>query len=481
MSFETPTLSSAHGPNSQPANAPRCEPVVGSGESPHPTAAPHAAPAVPCSSNPSHPDKKALHDPAQPGPINPAGSHPKAADAGSHPHTGLFAPAHPAGPASACSDASSHPSKEESADFLDQDRVVEEVVTLCNAFGPSGYEEEVAHYIEQALPFCRSFRDAIGNVYLIPKSMKESWILLDAHMDEVGYMIQSIEANGTLRFLPLGGLNPMEVYGQQVWIETVNHRRIPAICKTIPSHYAQNTQPDFASLHLDAGFCSRQEALDAGVQPGCFAVPMTKTSFQPETGVFMGKAFDDRIGCAAMLETLRALEQRQALTYTMAAATVQEEVGERGAAALMREITRMDLKGDLSWPKAAICFEGCPADDTFEAPEHVQSAMKSGPMIRARDRSMITHPGYLAFAQSIAEKHHLPLQIAVRTGGGTNGGIYHQYNIPTIVIGIPVRYAHASAGFCAWQDVTDAVQLAVEIVCALNASFDAQHKEENNG
>lgn len=340
------------------------------------------------------------------------------------------------------------------------------ILRLSDAFGPSGLEDEVADLIVQDLPFCKTSRDSIGNLYLVPEQMKQPDILLDSHMDEVGFMVQYVQNNGTLGFLPVGGMNPEEVYGQKVRLKNTAGQSVYAVCGTVPVHYRQAAVSGFDHLSLDIGCADRSQVLAMGVEPGCFGVPDTKARLIAENGVFLGKAFDDRIGCAALIQTMIELHQMDRLQYVMGLCTVQEEVGERGSAAAVLELHPR--------PKVCICFEGCPADDTFEGEDRIQSGLRRGPMIRARDKSMITHPRLLAFARNIAREKKIPLQIAVRSGGGTNGGIYHTHNIPTLVIGIPVRYAHAAVGFCTWQDYQDGVKLAVEITAALSEYFAAE-------
>ena len=115
-----------------------------------------------------------------------------------------------------------------------------------------------------------------------------------------------------------------------------------------------------------------------------------------------------------------------------------------------------------------ICFEGCPADDTFQEPWMVQAALYKGPMLRHFDVSMITSPRFQKFALDIAQKYNIPCQESVRSGGGTDAGMIHTEGIPCIVIGIPVRYIHSSNCFCTLDDYQNAVNLAEKIVLNLN-------------
>ena len=295
------------------------------------------------------------------------------------------------------------------------------------------------------------------NTFLPLSDVKEHTILLDAHADEVGFIIQAIKNNGSLRFLPLGGWDAKNIISCPVKIRTKSGD-ITGIVASQPVHFLKdidkNKAPNFDDLVIDVATSSKQETLDLGIQIVNFAVPDVSCIFDETRQIFMGKAFDCRIGCAALIETLHRLAKEKTKASVCGLLSTQEEVGERGMLCALRKIQ----------PKLAICFEGCPADDTFEEPYMIQSALKKGPMLRYFDRSMITNPAWIQFATEIADQYHIPYQLSVRKGGGTNGGILHTHDIPTIIIGIPTRFAHASVGYCSLEDYENAVALAVRIV-----------------
>jgi putative aminopeptidase FrvX len=138
----------------------------------------------------------------------------------------------------------------------------------------------------------------------------------------------------------------------------------------------------------------------------------------------------------------------------------QEESGLRGA-----KVTAQTVQPDI-----AICFEGCPADDTVVDPYAVQTAIRKGPMLRHIDASMITNPRFQRFALDLARSKGIPVQEAVRTNGSTNGGPIHLTGkaVPVIVIGIPVRYIHTHYGIAAYSDFENSVKLAGEIIRTLD-------------
>jgi putative aminopeptidase FrvX len=177
----------------------------------------------------------------------------------------------------------------------------------------------------------------------------------------------------------------------------------------------------------------------------------------------IGKGFDNRLGCAAIIAALKELAgEKLGVTITGAFAS-QEEVGLRGAT-----VTAQWVKPDI-----AIVFEGCPADDTVVEPYAVQTAIKKGPMFRHIDARMITNPRFQRFALDTARSQGIPVQEAVRTGGSTNGGVIHLSGqaVPVVVVGIPVRYIHTHHGISAYGDFEYSVQLACGIIRSLNRSI----------
>ncbi len=215
---------------------------------------------------------------------------------------------------------------------------------------------------------------------------------------------------------------------------------------------------------IDIGAVSKEEVEKIfDIHIGAPVVPDVTFEYNEVTGVMLGKAFDNRLGCAAVLEAMNALKEESLETDIVGVLSTQEEVGERGAF-----VTRDVVKPDI-----AICFEGCPADDTFAPDYMIQTALKKGPMLRHYDCSMITNPRFQRFSLELGKKLGIPVQESVRAGGGTNGGAIHISNggVPVIVIGVPVRYIHSHHGFACIADYENSVKLAVEIVKNLNSEL----------
>lgn len=340
---------------------------------------------------------------------------------------------------------------------------IERIKGFSNAFGPSGFEDDVVAFAKEVVAdICAVQEDKMRNLYMKPKEGSRNGvsILLDAHSDEVGFIIQAVKPNGTLRFLPLGGWDVKNIIANKVRIRNRDGKLIPGVVCSKPVHFMSDGEKGrelgFEDLLIDVGASSAQEVAESyKIGIGAPVVPAVDCVYDEEHDTFIGKAFDCRIGCAAVVETLHRVAGSHA-NKVSATLSSQEEVGERGMKCVMNNVK----------PDVVICFEGCPADDTFEEDYMIQSALKKGPMLRHFDRSMITSPRFQRYALDLAREYTIPVQESVRKGGGTNGGITHTayLGVPTIIIGVPVRFAHSSYGITTRQDYEHAVQLAVKII-----------------
>ena len=361
------------------------------------------------------------------------------------------------------------------SEVIDMKRTKEQNIELIknfsNANGASGFEDEVAKFGEsQVKDICDTKIDHLRNVYISLKnnSGDKPKIWLDAHLDEVGYIVQFIRPDGLMHFLPLGGIAPVTAPATKVRVRNKEGQYIPAIITSKPPHFMstaeRNAPPAFENMLIDCGAVSDDNLKnDFKIKIAAPVVPDVDCIYDEKNDIFIGKAFDCRVGCAALVETLNQVSDEKLNVDVVATLSVQEEVGERGTHAAVQNIN-----ADI-----CICFEGCPADDTFNPEYMIQSGIKRGPMLRHFDVSMITSPTFMEYAIKIAEKYHIPMQESVRKGGGTNGKYIHisRYGVPTIVIGIPVRYIHSSHCICTLEDYNHAVDLAREIIKDLNGEI----------
>lgn len=343
------------------------------------------------------------------------------------------------------------------------------VKSLSSAFGPSGFEDAVSTLVKDEMKDMMNVKeDTLRNVRceLTGNTGSRPVMMLDAHLDEVGLIVQAIHENGTMSFLQLGRQAASSLPANRFLIQNRNGKFIPAVVALKPPHFmteAEKKMPlDISTMVLDCGSHSKEETENEfGIRMAAPASPDVQCQYDEEHDLFSGKAFDCRIGAAAEIESMKHLQKASLNIDVHAAFSAQEEVGERGVLANTRAIQ----------PDIAICFEGCPADDTFTKGAMTQTVMGKGPMLRHYDTCMITNPRFQRFALDTAVKYGIPCQESVRAGGGTDGGIIHLYDIPCIVIGIPVRYIHSSNCYACLKDVKAAADLAEKICMDLNADI----------
>jgi putative aminopeptidase FrvX len=339
---------------------------------------------------------------------------------------------------------------------------------LTDAFGPSGFEEDVVRVIHRySEPFKFSV-DAMNNVYLSLKSNtgKKPVLMLDAHTDEVGFMVQSIQTNGLISIAALGGWVMSNIPAHTVNIKTQSGTLVRGIVASKPPHFMSDAEKNaplqIENLMIDVGCTSRDEVVsNLGIQVGDPIAPDVNFEYNETTGVFFGKAFDNRLGTAAVIETMRQLAEIDELPFdVIGALATQEEVGTRGAM-----VTSQIVKPDI-----AIVFEGSPADDLYFDSQTAQCAMKKGTQIRHMDASYVSHRRLIDSAKDLANAADIPFQSAVRRKGGTNAGRIHMQNkaVPVLVLGIPSRYVHTHYNYASMDDFKATVNLAKAIAMNLD-------------
>ena len=332
------------------------------------------------------------------------------------------------------------------------------IKALSDAPGPSGFEDAVLSVVREALEgICTFEEDKVRNLYIYRRNHtgEKPVLMLDAHGDEVGFMIHSIKPDGTLRFVGLGRMDPRGLSASELLVRNTDGEYVRGIIGLRPPHFSGGNTSDsleLKSFSIDIGARSAEEARDVfRVGIGEPAVPATVCSFDERYGLFYGKAFDCRIGVAALIETLRRLDGLDLPFDVVGVISSQEEIGDRGIRVAVQKVR----------PDIAICFEGCPADDTFTEPYAIQTALKCGPMFRYMDTSVICSPRFQRWVLKVAKEWGIPAQASVREGGGNNGAVINLADggVPVVVAGVPVRYIHSMAGITAYEDFENTAEL----------------------
>ena len=339
------------------------------------------------------------------------------------------------------------------------------IAELADAPGASGFEDEVVSVARRwCAPIGELKEDFLRNLYIYRKENRGNRpvVMLDAHSDEVGLVVHSIKPNGTLRFLMLGSWNKNALIGTKVRVRNADGDYLPGIIAAKPVHFMsaaekETAASDISGMVIDVGAVSYEDAVENfRVRMGEPVVPDTKFHYDEKRDLMFGKGFDCRIGCAALIEALRRLDGKELPCDVVGVLSTQEELGPRNSKVTVHHVH----------PDIAIVMEGCPADDTFTEPYAIQTALKKGPMFRHLDVSAICAPRSQRWALDLAAKKGIPVQESVRQGGGNNAASIQTALVgaPSIVCGIPVRYAHAPNCISTWYDFEKAVEMVIALL-----------------
>lgn len=343
---------------------------------------------------------------------------------------------------------------------------------LSEAVGVSGREEAVRKVVLEAIKgHAEDIRiDAMGSVTAVKRgtaSADRPRVMIAAHMDEIGFMVTGIDGNGLIRFTNVGGVDPRILPGLRV---KVGDDLIPGVIIWTPIHMnREQNVVKISSLRIDIGATSNGSA-NGKVKRGDRVAFDTQFMELGET-MLRGKAFDDRVGCSLLVDVLQGGPYP---VDVLAAFTVQEEIGLRGA-----KVAAQTFQPDL-----ALVLEGTTAHDLpnpisdRDDQEAINPTCRvgAGPALTVMDRSMIAHPGLLNLLRRTAEENGNPYQLKTQLGGGTDAGSIHlaEAGIPSAVISMPCRYIHSPAALLSREDYAAALRLAQAFLQTV--TFDAvQH------
>ncbi|MDS9471783.1 M42 family peptidase [Sporosarcina pasteurii] len=332
--------------------------------------------------------------------------------------------------------------------------------TLTELPGAPGNEHAVRNYMRGELEKYSDevVQDNLGGIFGVRKGPEDGpRILVAGHMDEVGFMVTSITANGMIRFQPLGGWWSQVLLAQRVEIIT-DKGPVIGVIGSIPPHLlsdeVRRKPMDIKNMLIDIGADDREDAKRIGIRPGQQIVPVCPFTPMANNKKILAKAWDNRYGCGLAIELLKEVHGQTLPNTLYSGANVMEEVGLRGAQA---SATMID-------PDLFFALDASPANDA-SGNKNEFGQLGKGTLLRIVDRSMVTHRGMREFILDTAETNDIPYQYFV-SQGGTDAGRVHTANegVPSAVIGICSRYIHTAASIIHTDDYAAAKELLVKLV-----------------
>ncbi|RST31373.1 M42 family peptidase [Sphingomonas ginkgonis] len=337
---------------------------------------------------------------------------------------------------------------------------------LADAPGPPGFEEGVRRIVvREVSPLADKVSyDGLGSV-IAQQGTSGPKIMLDAHMDELGGVVRRVTDTGFLSMQMLGGWLDQALPDQR-WVIIGRNGPVTAVTgirdvHVVPADERTRVFPR-DSLYLDIGARTRAEVAALGIEPGDPVVPDAPFSILAGGQRYLGKAWDDRVGIAVVIEAMRRLRSQGHPNQLFVAATVQEEVGLRGAR----------TAADLIKPDIGIAIEGgITGDSPGRNPEETQAVLGGGPGIFLYDSSAIPNRKMVQLVAYTARSIGVPLQRDLVQGYGDDSAAIQATagGVPTVNLVVPARYTHAHNGIIDRADFDRTVDLVVAMIRRLDA------------
>lgn len=322
---------------------------------------------------------------------------------------------------------------------------------LSNADAVAANEQEVRDVMLKEL---KDYADEVscdnlGSI-IFRKGNQGPKIMLCAHIDEVGFMVRSIDEQGHLFLIGVGAVKPLAQFMQRVRITTQDGKKIHGI---IQATYNNGTAE---KVYVDLGANTAEEVYAMGIQVGDMVTYTTEFESFEANKVIAGKAFDDRLGCYIMGEVLKRLKNINHPNQVYMVGTSSEEVGIRGA-----KTATYQVNPDVVFAIDVACF-----NDEFVRNHTNQRQIGKGMMQTNFDRTLAPNRTLIRLVRNTASKLNRPLQLDMFNGGGTDGGEAHKSRggKPTVVSCLPVRYGHCAYSLAHEQDLQDAIDIFVDII-----------------
>jgi endoglucanase len=292
-------------------------------------------------------------------------------------------------------------------------------------------------------------------------------------MDEVGMLVRTITPDGYLKFQKLGGWLDFAVINQRYWVRT-RQGMVLAVAGMKTTHVMSSAERErplpAGGIFLDAGAKSSRDAEDRlHIRPGDPIAPDSKFAKLNDPKLYIGKAWDDRVGLAVEIEVLKRLRRERPPNRVYAAATVQEEIGLRGA----------HTSSHLVQPDIGLSIEvGVASDYPGISQDEAQEKLGAGPGMFLHDSSMLPNLKLRDFLIDVAKEKGIPLQFNVLSGYGEDGAEMQKAygGAPSINITVPTRYLHTHTGVIHRDDFDRLVDLVTEVIRRLDQKTVAELK-----
>lgn len=339
---------------------------------------------------------------------------------------------------------------------------------LSNLSGIAGHEKAVRKFMREHLQNSDEIiQDKLGGIFGVYNGTENDvTIMIAAHMDEIGMMVVGITEQGFIRIMPIGGINPEVMVSQNVEIIVNEEKKIKGIVGAMPPHISKDNKIDFETMLLDIGADNKEAAIKMGVKIGQQVTPVNNFYVTEDGKKIVGKAWDDRIGCAMVLEIAEEIKKINHKAKVILGGTVQEEVGLRGAT----------VASNMVLPDMFIAIDVSPVGD-FLSPSHPKAIGKLGDgfLVRYFDPRCIMNEKVKEYFENIAEEKNIKYQY-FKSSGGTDAAAaqYAGDGAIATTIGVPGRYIHTTATMVHLEDLENVKKMALAVI----ADFSKERKAE---
>ncbi|MCU0852589.1 MAG: M42 family metallopeptidase [Thermoplasmata archaeon] len=336
---------------------------------------------------------------------------------------------------------------------------------MINVPGVSGYEEDIREYIRAKVEELgiEAEEDNIGNL-LAKVGDKGPVVMFMAHMDELGLVVTKIEDDGSLRIRKVGGIDDRTLVGRVVKIKT-QKGTVTGVLGLKPPHLMTESDDrkkvvSWEEVRVDVGTRSKKETEKLGVRVLDPMVLKKDITYLPGN-IICSRGVDDRMGCAILVEVLKALKDKKLPVRVIFVWSVQEELGLKGA-----KVAGFTYRPDFMFAiDTMTSTDGPKQGDTYE-----KVFLGDGPALRMFDNYAIASPKLRKLLEEVAKASKIPLQYG-SGGGTTDGAAVQDFGALMMAIGIPMRYTHSPTECASIKDMENTAKLMLKVTERIAKDF----------